>query len=78
MSQSGVHFPLTLMQLSLYVLSHHEHDCKLNYIHSAKKFLDTYKSSIFTKMLRIRQIESLLCEAGECPLHFDTKLEGIG
>ncbi len=47
-------------------------------INSAKKVLDTYKSSIFTKMLHIRQIKSLLCESGECPLHFDTKLEGIG
>ena len=26
-----------------------------------KKFLDTDKSSIFTKMLHIRQIKSLLC-----------------
>ncbi len=43
-----------------------------------KKFLDTYKKSIFTKMLHIRQIKSLLCEAGECLLHFDTKVEGIG
>ncbi len=43
-----------------------------------KKFLDTYKSSIFTKILHIIQIKSLLCEAGECPLYFDTKLEGIG
>ena len=27
-------------------------------------------------MLHIRHFESLLCEAGACPLHFDTKLEG--
>ncbi len=44
----------------------------------AKKFLDTYKSSIFSKILHIRQNKSLLCKAGECPLHFDTKLEVIG
>ena len=52
--------------------------CSNGNIHSAKKFLDTYKSSIFTNIFHIRQIKSLLCEAGECPLHFDTKLEGIG
>ncbi len=40
--------------------------------------LDTYKISIYTKMLHMRQIKSLLCEASECPLHFDTKLEGTG
>ncbi len=55
--------------------------CITMYVHSAKKkkkkkkVLDTYESSIFTKMLHIRQIKSLLCEANECPLHFDTKLE---
>ncbi len=43
-----------------------------------KKFLDTYKSSIFTKMLHIRQIKSSVCEAAECPFPFATKLEGIG
>ena len=47
-------------------------------IHSAKKFLDTYKSFIFTRMLHIRQIKSLLCKAGECPFNFDTKLEEVG
>ena len=30
------------------------------------------------EMLHITQIISLLCKAAECPLHFDTKREGIG
>ena len=45
------------------------------YIHSAKKFMDTYKSPIFIKNASLK---SLLCEAGECLLHFDTKPEEIG
>ncbi len=49
-------------------------------IHSAKKKNTwTLMTVPFSqKMLYIRQIKSLLCEVGECPLHFDTKLEGIG
>ena len=48
------------------------------YVHSAKKVPGHYKSSIFTKMIHINQIKSILCEAGECPFHFDTKVEGSG
>ena len=50
----------------------------LIHLHSAKMFLDNDKNPIFTEMLHIRQIKNIITKAGECPLHFDTKLEGIG
>ena len=44
----------------------------------SKKSPWTLKKVPFSqKMHYIRQIKSVLCEAGECPLYFDTKLEGI-
>ena len=45
---------------------------------SKKSSWTLIKVQFSQNMLHITQIESLLCEEGECPLHFDTKLEGIG
>ena len=50
----------------------------LNFLYTQqKKFLDAYKSQIFTELFHIRQIKSISWAAGGCALHFDTKLEGI-
>ena len=48
-----------------------------NGMYTQQKSSWTHKSSIFTQILHIRQIESLLYEASECPLNFDTKFEEI-
>ena len=47
------------------------------YTQQKSSWTQVYKNSIFTKMLHIGQVKSLLCKAGKCSLHFDTKLEGI-
>ncbi len=44
--------------------------------HSAKTFMDTYKSPILTKIFHIRRNKSISQEGGGCLLHFDTKLMG--
>ena len=68
-------FPCLIIYIPNYIKAKLQ-DLTTDNIHSAKKVPGHFLSSIFTKMLHIRQIKSLLYEAGECPLHLDTKLEG--
>ncbi len=42
-----------------------------------KKFPENIKVQFSKKIPHIKQIKSFSCEAGECPLYFDTQLEGI-
>ena len=56
--------------------------CAWNYKYAkhtkTKKFLDTSKSQIFSKVFNIRRIKSISQEACECLRHFDTKLVRFG
>ena len=45
---------------------------------SKKSSWTLIKVQFSQKCFILGKLLGLLCEAGECPLHFDTELEGIG